>query len=103
MAPSFPLTITAIGESIFSGPVDWVSFPTEDGTFVVLHNHEATMALLHKGSIIIHTEEQTITCQIDKGLTCITGENDAFHVVVVAENPLVISKEGGVTQREIER
>jgi F-type H+-transporting ATPase subunit epsilon len=68
--------------TLYSGEVTRVKFPGKEGSFEVLNNHAAIVAVLKKGKIrLVDTNNQTTFCEVNGGVM----EMNKNKIIVLAE------------------
>jgi len=68
--------------TLFSGEVTRAKFPGKDGSFEVLNNHAAIVAILKKGKIrLVDTNNQTTYYEVNGGVI----EMQKNKIIVLAE------------------
>lgn len=69
MKSTFIATISKVHEPVFSGEVNALTLPGEDGEFTVLPHHEPLITLLKKGIITVHAHDGAVsTFNVEHGV-----------------------------------
>jgi F-type H+-transporting ATPase subunit epsilon len=97
----FSLKITALEGIIFDENVYSLKLPGENGEFVVLPDHQTTVAVLSKGNIEIYQEDKQKCLSISEGIALITNAPE-FEVSVAARQVSNIIESNPV-RRSVER
>ncbi len=65
---TFPLTITSLDRARYSGEAESVTCPAVEGEVTILKGHIPLITNLKKGEIIVKTEKDSLTFQVEKGI-----------------------------------
>ena len=78
------LTIITPDQQVFEGEVDSATFPGEDGSFQVLHNHAPLVSSLGKGIIRYRGKGGNASVMVEGGVVEVLKNN----ITVLAERVL---------------
>lgn len=86
MSNKLRLEIVAPDRNVYSGEVDEVYFPGNEGVFGVLNGHMNMLSSLSAGEVAVHEDGKEIVLTIDKGFCEINSTQDQSVVTVLVEN-----------------
>lgn len=86
MSNKLRLEIVAPDRNVYSGDVDEVYFPGNEGVFGVLNGHMNMLSSLTAGEVAVFEDGKEVVLTIDKGFCEINSTQDQSVVTVLVEN-----------------
>jgi len=71
-------------KTLFSGPVESITLPSQNGEVQILPGHAESFFLLRKGEIVLKTKERKKTISVSEGIFYVAS-NEAVSIVLNEE------------------